>query len=107
MNITKSPSECNSKKEIRMQIDQIDKEIISLFALRFQYVCEIVKFKSDAESIVALNRKNEVIELRGEWAENLGLDNHTFKQIYKLLIEHNIKKEMEILHENLNQQHIT
>jgi chorismate mutase len=102
LNITKSPSECNNKTEIRKQIDQIDKEIISLFALRFQYVSEIVKFKSDAESVVALSRKNEVIELRGKWAEELGLDKNMFEQIYQLLVEHNIQKEMEMLQNKLH-----
>ena len=83
-----------------MQIDQIDREIISLFALRFQYVSEIVKFKSDTESIIALNRKNEVIESRGKWAEEQGLDKHTFEKIYRLLIDHNIKKEIEIFQQH-------
>jgi len=92
----KSPCECCSKEEIREQIDAIDKEIISLFALRFSYVSEIVKFKNDAESVVAQDRKNEVINIRGKWAEELGLDKATFERIYECLINHNINKELEI-----------
>ena len=45
INTTKLPKDCNSKDEIRQQIDAIDKEIIDLFAKRFEYVSEIVKFK--------------------------------------------------------------
>jgi len=97
LNLTKSPKDCNSKEEIRQQIDVIDKEIIALFAKRFEYVSEIVKFKKDAESILAQDRKNEVIELRGKWAEETGLDKSTFEEIYRLLIECNIAKEIEIL----------
>jgi len=97
----KLPSECNSKDEIRQQIDVIDKEIIALFAKRFAYVCEIVKFKNDIESVVALDRKNHVIKARGEWAEEHGLDKETFEQIYRFLVNHNIGKELEIL-ENKN-----
>ncbi len=97
VNTTKLPKDCNSKEEIRQQIDVIDKEIIALFAKRFEYVSEIVKFKNDAESVVAQDRKNEVIELRGKWAEEHGLDKDTFEQIYRFLVDHNIKKEMEIL----------
>lgn len=97
VNTTKLPKDCNSKEEIRQQIDVIDKEIIALFAKRFVYVSEIVKFKNDAESVVAQDRKNEVIELRGKWAEEHGLDKDTFEQIYRFLVDHNIKKEMEIL----------
>jgi len=95
--LSKSATECNSKEDIRSQIDKIDKEIISLFAVRFQYVSEIVKFKSDTQSVVAQDRKDEVIRQRGEWAAELGLDKETFEQIYRFLVDHNISKELEIL----------
>jgi len=94
---TKTPSECVNKDDIRMQIDLIDKEIIALFATRFQYVCEIVKFKNDVESVIAQDRKNQVIRERGEWAIKHGLDKDTFEQIYRFLLEHNIGKELEML----------
>jgi chorismate mutase len=97
LNLSKSPSECNCKDEIRLQIDEIDKEIIKLFGLRFRYVTEIVKYKNDAESIVAQERKDQVIRERGKWAQEHGLDKATFEQIYRFLVEHNIGKELEIL----------
>jgi chorismate mutase len=97
LELTKSPSECKSKEEIRTQIDRIDEEIISLFGLRFQYVSEIVKYKTNAESVVAQDRKDQVIKQRGEWAEKYGLDKETFEQIYRFLVDHNIGKELEIL----------
>jgi isochorismate pyruvate lyase len=98
LELTKKPAECTSKEEIRKHIDLIDREIISLFGLRFQYVSEIVKFKADAESVVAQDRKNLVIEQRGEWAQSVGLDRDTFRELYRLLIDHNIQKELDILH---------
>lgn len=97
LQLTKSPTDCNCKEEIRQQIDVIDKEIIALFAKRFEYVSEIVKYKNDAESVVAQDRKNEVIQLRGKWAEEHGLDKQTFEQIYQCLVDSNIQKELEIL----------
>ena len=97
LELAKSPSECKSKEEIRAQIDSIDKEIISLFGLRFQYVSEIVKYKTDIESVVAQDRKDHVIKQRGEWAETHGLDKDTFEQMYRFLVDHNIGKEIEIL----------
>lgn len=102
MKLQKTPTECHSKEEIRQQIDIIDKEIIALFALRFRYVCEIVKFKNDVESVIALDRKNHVIKARGEWAAEHGLDKETFEQIYRFLVDHNIGKELEILNERSN-----
>lgn len=97
MKLSKSPTECSSKEDIRSQIDKIDKEIIALFALRFQYVSEIVKFKTDAESVVAQDRKDQVITERGKWAHEHGLDKTTFEQIYRFLVDHNIGKELELL----------
>ena len=92
-----NPSECTSKDEIREQIDRIDQEIIALFGLRFQYVSEIVKFKTDVQSVIARDRKDHVIKERGEWAEKHGLDKNTFEQIFRFLVDHNIGKELEIL----------
>jgi len=93
----KPANHCSNKEEIRQQIDVIDKEILNLFAMRFEYVSEIVKFKDDVESVVAQDRRSEVIELRGKWAEELGLDSETFKCIFQCLVDSNIKKELEIL----------
>jgi isochorismate pyruvate lyase len=95
----KKPYDCNNKEEIREQIDKIDREIIQLFALRNSYVVEIVKYKPDEESVVAKDRKNEVIQQRSDWAERAGLNKQTFENIYRLLIENNISKEMEIFHQ--------
>ena len=97
MKPAKTPSECISKDEIREQIDRIDQEIISLFAARFQYVSEIVKYKTDVESVMVQERKDHVIKIRGEWAEKHGLDKDTFEQIYRFLVDHNIGKELEML----------
>jgi len=92
------PCHCRNKEEIRAQIDVIDKEIIQLFAARAQYVEEIVKYKNDEESVIAQERKDEVIRLRGEWAAQKGLNRTTFEQMYRLLVDNNINRELEILH---------
>jgi len=97
LELNKTPINCISKEEIRNHIDAVDAEIIRLFALRYSYVHEIVKFKNDEKSVIAQRRKDEVIKLRGEWAEKLGLDKKTFEEMYRLLIENNIQSELKIL----------
>lgn len=96
----KSPHECGNKEEIRDEIDRIDHEIIDLFALRFEYVKAIVKFKTDKESVVAQERKDRVIIQRALWAKEAGLDESAFRQIFQTLIDSNIKKELDILENN-------
>jgi len=98
--LTKLSSECTGKEEIRNEIDQIDQEIIRLFALRSEYVHEIVKFKTDEESVIAIERKELVIKQRAEWANAVGLDKQTFEDIYTRLLKQNIREELLLLRNN-------
>lgn len=93
--------DCTSKKEVRNQIDQIDQELIRLFAKRYEYVKAIVKFKDKTEdAIIAAERKEFVIKQRSEWAQDYGLDKKAYASIFRDLIDHNISKEMEILEQD-------
>lgn len=97
LNLQKTPAECIKKEEVRDEIDRIDKAIIELFALRFEYVKAIVQFKQDKDAVVAQDRKDHVIAQRGEWANALGLDAQTFADMFRLLVDSNIQKELELL----------
>jgi isochorismate pyruvate lyase len=104
--LEKKPSECDGIEECRQQIDEIDREIIRLFALRSDYVHDIVRFKTDEASVIAQNRKNKVIKQRSEWAEAAGLDKKTFEYIYQSLLQQNISEELTLLkQQNKNQKH--
>lgn len=93
----KSPAECCSAEEIRNEIDKIDYQIIRLYGERHKYIEEIVRFKNDEEGIIAHDRKKQVLSDRRKWAAENGLDPDTFEKMYILLIENNIKRELEIL----------
>ncbi len=93
----RDPEDCATLEEIRCEIDKIDKHIVLLFAERHKYVEAIVRFKDDENAIIAEDRKQSVIRQRREWAEKNGLNADIFEQIYRLLIESNIKHEMELL----------
>lgn len=95
--ILKEPCDCQSLEEVRNQIDKIDEHIISLFAERHKYVEEIVRFKNDKNAVIAQERKEQVILDRKKWAAEKRLNADTFEQIYTLLIESNIKHELELL----------
>jgi isochorismate pyruvate lyase len=96
----KAPTACESIEEVRKEIDAIDKQIILLFSKRQQYVKEIVKYKEDEKGIIAQVRKDQVILQRRSWAAEEGLDPDAFGKIYSILIESNIKLELEILNSN-------
>ena len=95
--ILKNPKDCESLEEVRNEIDKIDEHIISFFSERHKYVEEIVRFKHDKEAVIAQERKDQVILQRKNWAALNGLNTDTFEKMYRLLIDSNIKHELELL----------
>lgn len=93
----KQAKHCNNISEIRIEIDKIDESILILLANRQEYVEEIVKFKTDSNSVIAADRQREVYAQRRQWAEELGLSPDFIEQIFKQLVKHNIEKELKIL----------
>ncbi len=94
----KNPKACENINEVREAIDIIDLEIIQLFTKRQSYVKEIVKFKNGDESIIASERKDQVVKQRRAWAEKSGLDPGFMEDVFKLLIEKNIQLQFDIYH---------
>jgi isochorismate pyruvate lyase len=93
----KNPESCKSIEEVREAIDGIDYQIMKLFSQRYDFVKEIVKFKTDEASVIAESRQKEVIEKRREWAVELGLNPDLFEDIFWTLMRYNVTKELEIL----------
>jgi isochorismate pyruvate lyase len=76
-------------------------EIISRLSERFQYVKEVVKYKTgDKDSIAAKERYDCVIKERGQWAEENGLNSKVIEQVYQLLLNYFIEEEMKIANHN-------
>lgn len=93
----KAPQECNNIAEVRNEIDNIDKVIISLLSKRFEYVKEVVKYKSkDAASIEASERRQQMLAHRREWAEQNGLSADVIENIYGTLVAYFIEEEKKI-----------
>ena len=101
MPVNKSANECQSIEDVRQQIDLIDQELVRLFAKRQEYVKEVVKYKAKTEeAIIAAERKEFVIKQRSDWAKDHGLDKKAYAKLFRLLVEHNIEKEMEMINES-------
>ncbi len=92
-----NPEDCKNIEEIRQAIDEIDYQILKLFSQRCEFVKEIVKFKTDAVSVIAENRQKEVIAKRREWATELAMNPDLFENIYWMLMHHNIQEELKML----------
>lgn len=94
------PQDCQSIEEVRAEIDALDRQILSLLGIRFQYVKEIVRFKSNNEEIVAQDRYDAVIKSRRELAMEHNLSPDIIEKMYKLLIGHFIEEEHKLLDTN-------
>ena len=100
MGTAKKPEACENIQDIRNAIDEIDREIIQLYAQRDAYVREIVKFKSSDEGIIAMERQAKVLQQRKAWAAEMGLDPELFEKLFGLLIEKNIQIQFDIHNAN-------
>jgi isochorismate pyruvate lyase len=93
----KTPQECRSLDEVRLQIDEIDNGIIGLIGERFTFVKEIVKYKNNKYDIYAPDRYNEVINRRRELAVSFNLDPDVIENMYRIMMDYFIKEELELL----------
>lgn len=95
--MAKVPENCSTLNDLRLEIDRIDRDILSKLGERFKYVKRIPEFKEDTkESIVAQERYNELMLKRREWAEEENLNPEVIEQIYKQLVAYFIDEQMKI-----------
>lgn len=94
----------SSLAEARAAIDVIDAEVIRLLGNRAGYVQQVVNFKNTPEDVHAPDRYAQVMHHRRELAEAAGLNPDVIEDMYKLLVNHFIKEEMEILREREGKQ---
>lgn len=92
----KDAKSCSSIEEVRHAIDLIDRQVMELLSKRQEYVCEIIRFKKDEESIVAQGRQEQLYKQRRVWAQELNLSPEMIDEVYKTMVRHNIQKELEL-----------
>lgn len=93
----KKPADCTSIDEVRSIIDELDHDIIKLLGERQKCVEEIVRFKKNADEIVAEDRQKILYEQRRVWAKQNKLSPKFIESFYKQLVQHNIDKELNLL----------
>jgi len=95
--VMKLPQECSSIEDVRREIDSIDNEIIGLIGKRFTFIREIIKYKNNAEDVVAKERYNTVIARRRELAAMYQLNPDVIENIYRIMMDYFIKEQFELL----------
>jgi len=88
------PENCTGMDEIRVEIDNMDRDIIAILGKRFDYVKAAAKFKTSETSVRAPERFNSMLEQRRAWAESEGLSPDAIEKMYRDLVNHFINEEM-------------
>ncbi|MHB1321464.1 MAG: chorismate mutase [Acidithiobacillus ferrivorans] len=86
--------ECASIEEIRLNIDRIDRQIVSLLAERGAYVKQAAKFKKTTSDVKAPQRVEQVITKVIALSAELGANATVTEQVYRAMIAAFIDAEL-------------
>lgn len=93
----KQPKDCNSKDDVRAEIDRIDRALLELLAERHRYVTRMAEIKTDPHEANDPVRIDSMIKKRRAGAEELGLDEDQAELIWRTLIDWNVNYEKGII----------
>ena len=90
--ISVSDSELNQRlNDLRNEIDQVDYQILDLFASRFDIVKQIASLKTEKKlTALQLKRWSEILESRVEYGMKHGIPNEFLVQLLELVHEHSL-----------------
>ena len=95
MDSIKPAEECESIEDVRRSIDSLDRQIVALIGHRARYVDAAAGFKNNASDVRAAERRGAMMDERRRWAEEEGLSPDMIQDLYELLVNHFVNREME------------
>jgi isochorismate pyruvate lyase len=95
--VTTDPADCDTKDDVRAEIDRIDQALLALFAERHRYVTRMAQIKTDPHEAYDPVRIEAVIERLRQRAAELELDEDQAELIWRSLINWNINYEKGII----------
>ncbi|ODT72575.1 MAG: chorismate mutase [Pelagibacterium sp. SCN 63-23] len=97
MNAAKLPAECETKDDVRAEIDRIDQALLTLFAERHAYVTRMAEIKTDPHEAYDPKRIEAVIAKVRARSLDLELDEDQAELIWRTLIDWNVNYEKGII----------
>ena len=88
-----APEDCQTKEEVRAEIDRLDRELVGLFGERFSYVRRMAELKGDPNEADDPARVDAVLAKVAREAETAGLDGDLIRSLWRRLIDWNIAWE--------------
>ena len=93
----KNPAQCETKEDVRAEIDRIDQALIRLFGERHAYVTRMAEIKTDPHEASDPKRTEAVIARVRARATEAGADDDQAEMIWRNLINWNINYEKGII----------
>ncbi|MEM9855810.1 MAG: bifunctional 3-deoxy-7-phosphoheptulonate synthase/chorismate mutase type II [Bacteroidota bacterium] len=94
----------NKLDELRNKIDSVDHDIIENLATRVKLIEEIGDYKEQNNvAVLQLERWNEILKSRKNWAEKVGLSQEVITEIYTLIHADSVKRQTEIFNRHKNE----
>ena len=94
----------NKLDELRNKIDSVDHDIIENLATRVKLIEEIGDYKEQNNvAVLQLERWNEILKSRKNWAEKVGLSQEVIAEIYTLIHADSVKRQTEIFNRHKNE----
>ena len=97
MTATRTPEACETKDDVRAEIDRIDQALLSLFAERHRYVTRMAQIKTDPHEARDPARIEAIIAKVRERSLALDLDEDQAELVWRTLIDWNINYEKGII----------
>ncbi|HEV7345218.1 MAG TPA: chorismate mutase [Devosia sp.] len=97
MTTPKQPDACETKDDVRAEIDRVDQALLTLFAERHRYVTRMAQIKTDPHEARDPVRIEAVILKVRERSLALDLDEDQAELVWRTLIDWNINYEKGII----------
>ena len=89
----KRPEQCETMTEVRVGVDQVDRELVALLVRRFGYMDAAARIKTDRGTVRDEARKTEVLGNVAREAEAVGLEPERLRAVWDELVEQSIAYE--------------
>jgi len=93
----KTPAQCETKQDVRAEIDRLDQQLINLFAKRHEYVIQMAAIKTDPHEAFDPERIEAVIDKVRARALEKQLDEDQAELIWRTLIDWNVNFEKGVI----------
>ena len=90
----KSPQDCKTLSEVRSEIDRLDQTLIETISQRRAYVQAAARYKSSDSDVHALQRQEQMMAARRQWAEEAGVDPDMIASLFRLMVDHFVALEL-------------